>query len=367
MKVLHIVSNLSIRNGVMAVLMNYYRNIDTSIIQFGFMYFDEVPETYEEEIKQLGGEIFKIARVTRLKGFRNDINAFSKEHFGEYQILHIHEIYITGFFWRVKKQTGIKKIIVHSHATRFSDHKLKEIRNQILSEANRFLPDYYFACSKKAGQIAFKKRFDKVGIVINNAINTDNFYPDKNLKEEIKKSFGLEGKFVIGHIGNFTPQKNHSFLINVFECILKRNNNAVLVLIGDGHLREQVLNNCKTKNIDKNILYLGTRSDVHRVIHCFDKFLFPSVYEGLGIVLIEAQSVGIPCVFSDVIPKEANILQECNRVLSLNDDADEWAEAVLENNEIKIDEVTKKIMEAGYSIKTEADKLQKIYQRILTE
>lgn len=365
MKVLHVVSNISIRSGIMSVLMNYYRNIDTTEVQFGFMYFDERPETYEEEIRQLGGEIFKIDRVTKFFDFYGKLNKLCKERYGEYHILHIHDLFMTAFFVGIKKKAGIKKIIIHSHATKFSDHKIGEIRNRIFSQANRFVPDYYFACSRIAGQTAFGKRFDREGVVINNAISIERFYPDVNLNKVVKRELGIEDKFVIGHVGNFAPAKNHLFLIDIFEQTLKRIGDAVLVLVGDGTLREQVFLECKKRKIESNILYLGTRTDVNRIMHCFDKFLFPSIYEGLGIALIEAQCTGVPCVFSDVVPVEANILFEYNRVLSLNDSIDRWVEAVLENVKPNVENVTQRIESAGYSIKTEALKMQKKYQEIL--
>lgn len=365
MKVLHVVSNLSIRSGIMSVLMNYYRNIDTSEIQFGFMYFDERAETFEDEIKELGGKIFKVVRVTKFISFYKDLKEFCKREYGEYQILHIHDLFMTPFLKGMKRKAGIKSIIIHSHATKFSDHRLGEIRNRVLSIANMCIPDYYFACSKKAGRVAFGKKFDRVGCVMNNAIDIDRFHPDKDMGVVVRQELGLEGRYVVGHVGNFVFPKNHTFLIRVFESVLKRNKAAVLLLVGEGDLKEQILDECKRKEIDKNVLFLGTRTDVNRVMSCFDKFLFPSLYEGLGIVLVEAQASGVPCVFSDVIPKEANVLQECNRTLSLNDSIENWADAVLQKVEIDTSCVARRVEAAGYNIKKEALEIKKIYDDIL--
>lgn len=366
MKVLHIVSNISVRSGVMSVLMNYYRNINFNNIIFEFLYFDDREVTYRTEIELLGGRVHKIERSNNPIRFANKFRQFLKEHFGQYPIVHIHEVYLTGLLTGIKSKARIEKIIVHAHSTKFSDHKLANIRNQILSWPNRFLADYYFACSHDAGTTIFGQKFNKVGYIINNAIDLKKFCPNQKSRIEVRKELGLQGKFVIGHIGNFTPQKNHFFLINIFYEVQKINKAAVLVLVGDGKYRNKILNKCKELNIDNRVVYLGTRNDINRIMNSFDCFLLPSIYEGLGVVLIEAQATGIPCVYSNVVPTEANIFYEYNLTLSLNDTLEKWAKAVLYCSEQrKIVGIAEKISHAGYNIKTEAKKLEQIYIQIM--
>lgn len=361
MKVLHIVSNISIRSGVMSMLMNYYRKIDKSKVQFEFLYFDEKEGTYENEIYFLGGRTIKIERPSQYFKYRKSINSFFKENYEKYHIIHIHEIYMSSFLIGCKKMSGAKKIVVHAHATKFSDHKLNNLRNRLLAIPNKFLPDYYFACSKEAGIYCFGKKFKKNGIIIKNAINLKKFYPSEEDRSIIRKKLGIDKKFVIGHVGNFTPPKNHKFLIKIFKEILEKKENSILVLIGDGYLKPEIERKVKRMGIENSVLFLGTRKDVNKIIKAFDCFLFPSLYEGLGIVLVEAQATNIPCVFSDVVPTDANILTENNRTISLEEKETIWAKEVLELNKKNYCNVSKIITEAGYNIESESKKIEEIY------
>lgn len=361
MRVLHIVSTISIRSGVMSMLMNYYRKIDRDKIQFDFLYFDEREETYEEEINSLGGKVIKIESPTKYFKYRKLINIFFKENYGKYQIIHIHEIFMSGFLAKCKRIGGVKKIIVHAHATKFSDNKINNLRNRLLAIPNKFIPDYYFACSKEAGIYCFGKNFEKDGIIIKNAIDLKKFYPCRQDKVIIRKKLEIDDKFVIGHIGNFTPQKNHKFLIKIFREILKKKENSILVLVGDGYLRKEIEGDIKKYDLEKSVLFLGTRKDINKIMRAFDCFLFPSLYEGLGIVLVEAQATNIPCIFSDVVPTDANILKRNNEIISLKKQETIWAEKILSLHNKNYKNIYEVITNAGYNIELEAEKMVEVY------
>ena len=367
MKVLHVVSNISVGNGIMSVLMNYYRNIDREKVQFGFLYSDERPITYEDEIVKLGGSILKIPNAWKIVNFINVKEKLIGDISDEYQILHIHDVFMISFFLDVKKKWGIKKIIVHSHSTRFSDNKFGEIRNRLLAIPNSVVPDYYFACSEDAGVFAFGKKFLRKGFIIKNAIDLDVFLPNINDRKKIRKKLHVENNYVIGHVGGFITQKNHYFLVQVFKRFCQNRKDAKLIMVSDGPLLNEIKQLCKQEKIEDKVLFLGTRSDIPDIMKAFDCFVFPSNYEGLGIVLVEAQTSGIPCVFSDVVPKEVNILKERNTVLSLEDDIEKWVSAIGDKEFVDSGCIRKKIQEAGYDIKNESLKLQKLYIRILNE
>ncbi len=366
MKVLHIVSNLSIRSGVMTVIMNYYRNMNTTTknFSFEFIYFDDRKITYQEEIEKLGGKVHKVKRSKNPFKIFLEINKFIKQHITEYQIIHIHEIYLIGALIGIKRKNKNIKIISHAHATKFSERKLANIRNKIASIPNANIPDYYFACSSKAGKICFGKKFEKRGQILKNAIDLSKFKQSDLIRKKIKDKLNLTDKYVIGHVGSFNIVKNHLFLIDIFYELQKKKENAVLILVGDGERKEEVLHKCEELDIKNKVIYLGIRDDVNEVMNSFDCFVLPSIYEGLGIVLIEAQATGIPCVFSDVVPGEANILKKNNTSLSLNKSPKVWAEEVL-----KCKGITKnpeeKIRNAGYDIKLEAKKLEQFYNSII--
>lgn len=367
MRVIHIASNISKNSGVMSVLMNYYRNINKKNIQFDFIYFDEYENTYKEEIQKLGGRFYKITSPKNPYKFWRELKRILIEIEDENKIVHIHEIFLSLFLFNLKKITGIKKIIIHSHATKFSNKKLNSIRNRILGIGNTFFSDILCACSFDAGINIFGKKFKKEGIVINNAINLKKFCFNRELRKELRRKFELDEKYVIGHVGGFRPEKNHNFILDIFKEVLKQKQESILILVGTGYLKEKIKLKCQKLNIEKNVIFLdlGEKNNVNEIMNIFDIFVFPSIYEGLGIVLIEAQATGIPCIFSDVIPKEANILKENNRVLSLNLNEKYWAEELLKlsNQKIKRDPlfIKEQIDINGYNIEIESKKLEEFY------
>ena len=239
MKVLHIVSNISLRSGVMSIIMNYYRNMNIKDFSFEFLYFDDREITYKEEIEKLGGRVYKFERSKNPLKLFFEINTFIKEHINDYQIIHIHEIYLIGALLRIKGKNKNIKIISHAHTTKFSENKLSSIRNRIAAIPNRFIPDYYFACSFIAGEKCFGKKFRKNGHVIYNAIDISKFQPDNTIRNTIREELKINDKYVVGHVGNFNVQKNHFFLIQIFYELQKMKDNAVLVLVGDGKTRKK--------------------------------------------------------------------------------------------------------------------------------
>lgn len=365
MKILHIVSNISLRNGIMSILMNYYRNIDRNEVSFDFVYFDEREFTHKEEIERLGGKVYKIKRYRNPLILFLEINKFLKKHVTDYQIIQIHEIYLISTLIGIKKRNSNLKIIAHAHATDFSSNKLKAIRNKIMSFPSKIIPDYYCACSVVAGNAIFGKKFTRKGHVINNAIDLSKFKVDNTFRNEIREQLGISDKYVIGHVGNFNKHKNHFFLLDIFYELQKEKDSAVLVLIGDGERREKVLAKCKKIGISNKIIYLGVRNDINKIMNCFDCFVLPSISEGLGIVLIEAQASGKPCVFSNAVPEEANILKQSNMILPLCNNVKMWANSIVKCEKISIDKPYEKISKAGYNIKLEAKKLEEYYKRVI--
>lgn len=367
MRVVHITSNISIKSGIMSVLMNYYRNINREKIQFDFIYFDEREDTYEDEIKKLGGKIYKINTPKHPYKFRENLKNILINIECKKKIVHIHEVFLSLFFFDLKRITRIKRIIIHSHVTKFSDKKFNSLRNRVLGIGNNFISDTLCACSLDAGLKIFGKKFKKEGVIINNAIDLKKFYYNKELQKKLREKLGIENKYVIGHIGGFTPQKNHTFILDIFKEVLNQEQDSILILIGTGYLKERIKLKCQKLHIENNVIFLdlGKKNNVNEIMNIFDVFLFPSIYEGLGVVLVEAQATGIPCIFSDVIPKEVNILKENNKVLSLSLNKKYWAEELLKLNAQKIKRdnilIKEQIDRDGYNIETEIKKLEEFY------
>lgn len=371
-KVLQVISRLHQGSGVANVVMNYYRNIDRNVIQYDFLVNStEGGDEYVSEIKKYGGNIYYFSnlKLTNVNHFIKEINDFFDEHGNEYIAVHSHFFQLDGVIFRIAKKHGIKECISHSHNTKYSDNKIKSFRNYIMSIPLKKAATRWMACSKKAGEFLFGKEFynSPKSMILNNAVDCKKFIFNEEIREKKKKEFGLENKFIIGHIGRFSPQKNHEFLINVFKNIRERQDNAFLVMVGTGPLTESVQKKVKENNLVNNVLFLGQRNDISDLLQMFDVMVFPSHYEGLGIALIEAQVSDLPCVYSDVIPEEVDIL-DSNEILSLNEKYEVWANAALKyQNHKRSKDAAKIIDRAGYNILVEAQKLEEYYMSLVNK
>lgn len=357
-KVLHILSNLSIRSGVTSVVMNYLRFIDGNSVGFSIIYYDEVnTENYKRELDDFGVAYHYFPR----KSFHHNLKEFCQSNHGKFDILHIHEPFLAPMFIGIKKKLGVKKVIFHSHSTKMSDAKFKELRNRVLSLPSRFIADNFFACSKVAGKSAFGNKFAKKGFVVYNAINLDKFHFNEEIRNELRVKLGIVDKVVVGHVGNMTPPKNHQFIIKVFSEYLKLNNNAVLMLIGEGYLKNDIILQADTLGIKNHIILVGLVNNVYDYLATMDVFLFPSLFEGLGIALVEAQTNGLRCLFSDVVPKEANIYPAENITMSLKADSSKWARALQK----LVGRSFQRATNENYNIKFASKKLEILYSEIL--
>jgi len=363
MRILHINSTVVINSGVMSVLMNYYRHIDTNKLQFDFLYFSKSVfkyETYEQEIHQLGGKIFYIENFKKIKAFNNQLRKIIKNN--SYKTVHIHDAFVLNFIYQTLRDSGVVNIIVHSHATRWSDKKLNGIRNKMLCCGLNKKVDYPFACSVAAGRFMFGK--EKEFYVMNNAIDLDKYEFNEQKRINIRRELGIEGKHVLGHVGNICKQKNHDFLIDVFKVLAEKDNDAILVLIGDGVLRQEIEKKVNRLGILSRTIFLGKRNNVFDYYNAFDCLVLPSLYEGLPMVGVEAQCNGLPVLFSDTITNEVG--GERAYYLSLNDKAIEWADVICKmfNDEIDRKAGKKIAAELGFDINVEAKKLQSEYSQI---
>lgn len=364
-KVLHVNSTIYMNSGVMSVIMNYYKNINKEKIQFDFLYFKKMQSdvlTYEDIIKNNGGKVFSCPYFKNLIRFNKELDRILKEN--NYDIIHIHDAFILKFIVKTIRKYKNIKIIVHSHATKWSDKRISSIRNKILCYKICNYADYLFACSEAAGKFMFgKKNF----YIVKNAIEVNKYLFNGQNREEKRKNLNIiKSQTVIGHVGNFNKQKNHIFLIELFEKILDYNKNYVLVLIGDGATRPKIEEIVKNKRIEENVIFLGKRSDVDKFYSAMDIFVLPSLYEGLPMVGVEAQCNGLPVVFSKNITKEVKI-NDCQFV-SLESGSALWATKILStkvnSNEDRI-KAKKCVIDKGFDIHNESEKLMNKYERIV--
>lgn len=355
-KVLQVLNGLG-HGGAEAFVMNMYRNIDRGEVQFDFLVRSTDNSNYEEEVKQLGGKIYVTAPFPKnvIKNW-TETKYFFKIH-RDYDIVHVHAnslLYLLPL--KLAKKYGVKCRIIHSHNTRSAKKVYNILHNYNKRRVKKYTTDY-FACSKIAGEWMFNSHFN----IIKNAIDTNKFRYNRNMRNELRKELNISNKFVVGHVGRFTHQKNHAFLIEVFKEILKCKNDAILVLIGDGELRSEVYEKVRKLGIEDNVVFCGSKGNVADYLNIFDVFLFPSYFEGLPIALIEAQASGIPCVISDTISDEILVTDLVHRK-SLKSEAREWAEEIINlDNGYERKDRYQEIVDAGFDMNHSVQELQNFY------
>lgn len=359
MIVFHLVSSLSYSSGLMSVIMNYYRKISEKC-KFVFLYFTEVSDAnYKEEIIKLGGECILIpSPKDSLKLFRKKIRLLSKENC---DIFHIHEAYLTIFIHNILHKNKVK-IIVHAHTTKFSDKFISSIRNKILCLRLSTMVDGCLACSKEAGELYFGKSFFKV---LDNAIDLDYYKYDNFSRKKIRDIYNISNDTVVyGNVGRLVPQKNQIFLLDIFKNIVDEQPNSLLMIIGEGPLYENIKCKIFQLKLEKKVLLLGKKDNLNEIYNAMDFFVLPSVFEGLGIVLVEAQANGIPCFASSCIPSNVSILKNFQFV-SLDFSSKEWAKIILNSNAKRIDDSKILFTNAGFDISIKAFELLDYYNKIL--
>lgn len=351
------------RGGAETLIMNLYQNIDRSKIQFDFLTCKK--GVFDEKIIELGGKIHRIPYVTDVGhfGYLKEIRSFFQSY-SNYQIVHSHLDKMSGLVLRSAKKVGIPVRIAHSHNTSSEGGMAAKLYK---TYAGKFiLPNatHLVACSKHAARWLFDSKAEKA-MLIRNGIDYEAFAFSKEIRKKVREELNLsEDTFVVGHVGRFSLQKNHSFLLDIFEALLKRKPNAILLLAGDGPLRKKIESKVKRLNISDRVLFLGIRSDINRLLQAFDVFVFPSFHEGLPVTLIEAQGSGLPCVISDAISEEVDLGAGLIRFESINNSPNAWVEQVLSRNNRMID-ARDWIKHNGYDIQKSAQLLEEMYPQIL--
>ena len=351
----------------MSVIMNYYRHMDRSGIQFDFLCFIPCEDSHEGEINKLGGRVFFISKPHASLRSLREIQAFFRAHRGEYSWFHNHEVYLSALLKPIAAHYGIKGFIVHSHATQYSDHKLAAVRNQVLCMPIRFMGCHRFACSKAAGAFLFGKRAVRSGKVhiLYNAIDTEKFRYDPQKRKEVREELGIaEGTFVIGHVGRFVPQKNHVFLLKVFKAFLLYRPDVTLLLIGDGPLLQYVATMGKEMGINDKILYTGYIKNIADFYHSMDIMVMPSLYEGFPCTCIEAQANGLPCILSNTVTKEVCISKNVGRLPIQAKYIALWVQAIMKfqnTSRASSGTIDKRMRARGFKISSASKLLENFY------
>lgn len=351
--------------GVEAVVMNYYRHIDKSMVQFDFIIDNDSTIIPREEIENMGGRIIEIPPYQKPFAYHKALVKVLKEN--KYKIVHAHINTLNVFPLFAAWRAGVEVRISHNHSTAHKNEGKRTILKYILRPFTPLFATHYFACGEYAGRWMYgNNRFNKGKVkVINNAIDLNKFAFDKNIRTDIRKNLDIDDKFVVGHIGRFAHVKNHWFLIDIFNEIHKKNSNAVLLLVGIGELQKEIQKKVKKIGLEDFVIFAYQTKDTSRYYQAIDAFVLPSFYEGLPVVGVEAQANGLPCFFSDQMTKEIKMLTS-TQIIALYEPIEKWADMIALAKRIDEKKCNDEIRNAGYNIETEALKLQDIYIKMAT-
>lgn len=366
-RVLYITDSLKQRFGITAVITNYLKHFDWQVMKVDVLAFDDSEPEVMDLYKSLGADIYFMPRLglTNYMSFRKFMQGFFAEH--QYEIVHSHFYQIDSIVFPIAKKSGVKTCISHSHATKFSDYKLRAIRNRLMSLNIGKVADVWAACSDEAGETLFglSYRNSAKRLIVKNGIESKNYRFSQDVRDRVRKDLGIaDDEFVIGHVGSQKPPKNHVYLIDVFSELSKMKEGNKLVLVGDGPLMGDMKAKVHDLGLDSKVLFLGTRSDVADLFNAFDLFVLPSLFEGLGIVAVEAQANGLECLLSTNVPKEADITGVT--YLDIKEAPSVWAEEILKRGKRRHEDFNGKVVAAGYDINTAASELQSFYGKILS-
>ena len=349
--------------GIETFVMNYYRHMDRDKIQFDFINFRDTL-CYQDEIEALGGKVYTVASYYKhpLRYLRQ-VKQIIREN--GYRVVHCHMSSAVFVYPLIAaKHGGAKTVIAHAHNSSSDKGLLKAVLHAL---NKHLIPRYatdFFACSETAGRWFFSDRIRRSDSysVIHNAIDLDTFKPDDASRANKRRELGIaDTTLVLGHVGRFVKVKNHDFLIDVFAKVHEQRPDSVLLLVGRGPLEGEIKEKVARLGLADAVLFLGKRDDVNELYRAMDVFALPSLYEGLGTVLIEAQACGLPCIASTAVTPKAKIADDV-AILPL-DNTDVWVETAERFAKLPKSDNTERIRTAGYDVRESAGTLMKLYTK----
>ncbi len=354
--------------GAESRIMDLYRHLDRTCIQFDFLVHTTGKGHYDDEINALGGHVYRLPayRVVNHLAYRKACKAFFHEH-NDYIAVHGHITSTASIYLPIAKKSGIPLTIAHARSAGV-DKGPKGVMTKILRLFLYKRTDVMLACSGLAASAAFgkKRAKNRQVIVMPNAIDTTQFAPNKIIRDKLREEYHLSDKLVIGHVGRFHYAKNHEFLLDIFAEIVSQNIEARLMLVGDGALRKMIEQIAKEKHIYDQILFLGNQTPVGPFYQAMDAFVFPSRFEGMPGTVVEAQACGLPCFISDTITKEV-MATDLVSSYSLQDAPKVWAEAIL--NGVNKEQIKQKseyttiptLIQKGFDVNGQVQKYEQFY------
>lgn len=356
------------RAGAETIMMNYLRNINREKIQMDFLINRPDRADYEDEIEALGSKVYHMCPMYpgKFRQYKKEFRKFLIEH-PEYKIIHSHLEERSYFALKIAKEMGVPVRIVHAHST----PKYFNMKLPVRLYFRKKLKGTYthrFACSEEPAKWLYGTTENVT--FMRNAIDVDKFSFSEEVRESVRKKLGIgKDTLVIGHVGRFTYEKNHNYLIDVFNDVNKQHPDSKLLLIGGGKPKEEIEMKTAIKKkvqelgLQDKVSFLGIRDDVNELMQAMDLLVMPSVSEGFPVTLVEAQAAGVRCLVSDVVTSKCNISREM-QFMSLDSGAEEWANKILSFSKAELNksEMNKKVKQAGYDIKENAKWLEEFYE-----
>lgn len=355
------------RGGAENALMNYYRQIDKDKVQFDFLLTNQNKCDFEDEILELGGKVFRVPLLTMCHPLKyiSVVKHFLESHI-EYSIVHSHTSSKSLIPLAIAKFCGVPIRIAHSHSSKSESGLRGAIRN-IFKPFLKIAANYYFSCGLQASDWLYGKKMTKKGevIIIRNVIDASKFRYDATKREEIRDMLGIrDSEFIIGHVARFCKEKNHLFSIDILKAIICKRPDSVLLLVGDGTLREKITSYAEGLGVADKVKMVGVVPNVYDYEQAMDAFILPSFYEGLPLSIIEAQVSGLPCFTTkDTVSEECSVT-DLVKYLPLESGAEAWAKAILDSAKSPRIDRYGEIVAAGYDSKTAATFLQDIYVKL---
>lgn len=364
-KVLYFVDRLLI-GGIQKFAYEHAKHINQSKVHIDFLVLDDGNDyELEGKARKLGCKVYKLKGIWVKNNwdfikYCRALNNFFKEHH-DYKVVHMHSSSKNFMVLKYAKKYGINIRIAHSHNIGFqSKNKIKILIGDFFKKPLKKYATHYFACSKLAGKWLFE---DSEVKIIHNAVDYEKFKFNQQRRDELRKELGIENSLVIGNVGRFTNQKNHTFLVDIFYEVHQKNENAVLMLVGIGEKEQEIRDKVEKLGLTDCVKFMGFCNNTNELFWCMDVFLMPSLYEGLPIVGVEAQCTGLPCFMSkDVITDEVKIAENV-KFIELEKSPKEWAEIILGSDLSRCD-TYEELKVAGYFIEQTVEELEKFYREV---
>ena len=357
------------RAGTETMLMNLYRTIDRSRVQFDFAVSTPQKCDYDDEIRSLGGRIIYYPKYKGINhlSYRRWWKDFYRTH-PEYRIVHGHIGSTASIYLGIAKKYKLFTI-AHSHSTGKLTN-IKDVLYRIYSYNTRYIADYFVGCSKDALVSRYGKKIANQhdrSCVLNNGIDIGQYAYSEMIRNEVRMELGINQQtLVVGTVGRFTEAKNPYFIVDILERLKEVEPSFCFVWAGTGELKERVEEYIRSKNLNDNILLLGVRDDIPRILQSMNVFILPSLFEGLPVIGVEVQSAGVPLLCSDRVSKEVD-MSDCVTFLPI-DSTDTWVSAILGEKDFRrIDGAPKSVANAGYDIRTTSAWLMEFYESVVKE